>query len=164
MKEEMDIDEAVKSGRQRWSTTDLVVMALAITVVVVPLCVCLTYFLHPGYGLSDTDDDSPFEPLPVEPDVRINCIPDRDQSPSEELCSNRGCMWMSPYSEGQPWCFFPEDYGAYHVMVDDNMSWGTRIRLERHAEVPSFFGGAIHTLVIDIEHQTNDRIHFKVRQ
>lgn len=160
MKEEMGFEDDGKSGNQRWSTSAVITIGLAIIIVLVPLCTCLTYFLHPGYPPNNGNDS--FEPLPVEPDVRINCIPDRDESASEELCESRGCTWMAPYSEGQPWCFFPEDYGPYHVTVMDDLSWGMRIRVERDNMKPSFFNSDINTLVIDIEHQTNDRIHFKI--
>ena len=163
MKEQMDIEQAPKSSKRVWSTAAVIAFVIIAVAVVATLCTTLTFFFHPGYDLSTDDGEGNFEPIPEEPDVRVNCIPDRDQSASEELCSSRGCIWRSPYREGEPWCYFPGDYGAYHVVDVAEFDWGTRLRMDRHADFPSFFNGDVQTIVIDIEYQTNDRLHAKVR-
>lgn len=95
--------------------------------------------------------------------VRINCLPDRDlQENPEDICGDRGCLWKATEAPGQPLCSFPHDYGTYHVVREETFPWGIRIRMDRDRKVPSFFGQDVPSLVVDIEYQTEDRLHFKV--
>ena len=164
MGESFEMSEDTKSSKtRRWTTPVLIASVVLATVVVAALCTTLTFYLHPDYGTSGADDGSDFEPLPTEPDVRVDCVPDRDQSATEELCMARGCLWRDPYREGQPWCFFPDDYSTYHFVTEEAFDWGTRLRVNRNPDLPSFFNNDIETLAIDIEHQTDSRLHMKVR-
>lgn len=106
--------------------------------------------------MTTTEDPAPHS-------TRINCIPDRDEpTDPEQVCMERGCTWESTVVEGEPSCYFPDNYGAYKVVREERYGWGVRLRMDRIPSVPSFFNGDALTIVVDIEPQTDNRVHFKV--
>ncbi|XP_071506103.1 maltase-glucoamylase-like [Diadema antillarum] len=161
MKESMTMDSDVHSVKGGWSTKHVAIIALAITIIVTTLCTTLTYFLHPGYDAGG-DAGPGVVTFGPEPESRVDCYPDRDASANEEECTKRGCVWRQAYRDGEPWCYFPPEYGAYRVQTMESQPWGTRLRLERNPDLPTLFGGDIPVLMLDVEYQTDHRIHFKI--
>ncbi|XP_072016807.1 sucrase-isomaltase, intestinal-like [Amphiura filiformis] len=136
------------------------------TLIVGTACVLATYFLHPDYGNTTPPDSEPVskEPPtqgpPLEEIYRVECLP--GQFPSEEQCLAKGCLYGETTVEGVPWCHFPENYGAYRMVGSrEDRPWGFQVRLQRIEGVPSQFGGDIDSVILAVEYQTTNRLHFK---
>ncbi|XP_030832940.1 sucrase-isomaltase, intestinal-like [Strongylocentrotus purpuratus] len=162
--EEDDFERSALTKEKKptgWTNQHVLALTLVVVACVATICTTLTFFLHPDYA--GIDGVNPFEPAPTEASVeeRINCIPDKDVENAEELCSDRGCVWRPTIVDGAPWCFFPTGHGTYRLVKEEEHTWGTRLTLERETYIASFFNQDIQTLSLDIEFQSQTRLHFK---
>ena len=152
------------------SSKKAIILAVILTALIVgAACTLLTYFLHPDYNSSPDNEpvsDKPPTELPtrlppLEEIYRVECLP--DQYPTEEECLAKGCLYGETVAEGVPACHFPENYGAYRMVgTVEERAWGWQARLQRLEDRPSQFGGDIDSLILAVEYQTTNRLHFKV--
>ncbi|XP_006887299.1 PREDICTED: maltase-glucoamylase, intestinal-like [Elephantulus edwardii] len=89
---------------------------------------------------------------------RINCAP--DQVVTQEVCIwQRQCCWNPVADASVPNCFFPRNWG-YEVTPDsESTEWN--LRLSRLPS-PTLFGSDIHSALFSADHQTANRIRFKI--
>ncbi|NXN20077.1 MGA protein, partial [Indicator maculatus] len=79
----------------------------------------------------------------------------------QSLCSRRGCCWSPLSDTNVPWCFFSSDHG-YRVDGDlVTTQQGLQATLTRLPS-PSLFGHDIDNVLLTMEHQTPNRLHFKI--
>lgn len=82
---------------------------------------------------------------------------------SEEACEARGCFWKEvDEDEMAPRCFYPLTFGYEMIRGTERTDLGWSAKLSRIEGLPSRFGDDIDKLHVDVEHQTEGRMHFKV--
>nr|XP_006821912.1 PREDICTED: sucrase-isomaltase, intestinal-like [Saccoglossus kowalevskii] len=99
-------------------------------------------------------------PEPIMEGYRVDCL--MDQAGGESLCRERGCYYDSSNRDGVPWCYFPPDDRGYRIVGEvQDMYFGHRIDLRRDHDY-TLFGGDVDEIRIDIEMQTDERLHVKI--
>ncbi|XP_007946915.1 sucrase-isomaltase, intestinal [Orycteropus afer afer] len=89
---------------------------------------------------------------------RINCIP--DQFPTQAICAQRGCCWRPWNYSYIPWCFFAENHG-YNAQEIKTTTTGLETQLNRIPS-PTLFGNDLNSVLFTTEHQTPNRLRFKI--
>ncbi|XP_054771787.2 sucrase-isomaltase, intestinal-like [Lytechinus pictus] len=134
-----------------------------IATLIVMICVLVGVGIGLGvyYGVDWDDDDGgtvPFDGL--EGIKRFDCYP--EGGGSKEACDSRGCVWSETNVAGAPYCYYhPTDHG--YTMIDEptTTKLGWKVRLGRK-NIPQRYGMAADTIQIEIEMQTDKRLHFKI--
>ena len=93
---------------------------------------------------------------------RFDCYPDLDVTPSKKLCEERGCFWKPATLAKAPECFYPLTYGYQMTRLPVNTDLGWEAYLSRLDGVPSRYGNDVMNLKVEVEFQTDSRLHFKV--
>lgn len=101
----------------------------------------------------------------ISPDSRFDCAPDK--AVTQQECEARGCCYV-PVSRaprgpvmGQPWCFFPASYPSYRLENLSSSETGYTATLTR--TTPTFFPRDILTLRLDVQMETESRLHFTIK-
>ncbi|XP_071838698.1 sucrase-isomaltase, intestinal-like [Apostichopus japonicus] len=109
-------------------------------------------------------EDSTLDPLLTAPflireEERIDCYTESGGTP--ETCASRGCAWSESANSGVPWCFYPPEFG--HELVDGptNTKLGWTATIHRKEGQPSRYGRDIDLVKLEVQKQTNKRLHFK---
>ncbi|NXN16641.1 SUIS protein, partial [Indicator maculatus] len=79
----------------------------------------------------------------------------------QSLCWRRGCCWSPLGDPNVPWCYFSSDHG---YRVDGPLvttQQGLQAPLARLPS-PSLFGHDIDHLLLTTQHQTPNRLRFKI--
>ncbi|XP_038050832.1 sucrase-isomaltase, intestinal-like [Patiria miniata] len=132
----------------------LIALVSAAVVVVVFLAIFLPVYLtqrakdEPSTTIKDID--------------RFDCYPDLDLKVNSTLCEKRGCSWRSASLAGAPQCFYPDNYGYQISEQPTGTNLGWEARLTRLEGIPSRYGADINTLKVEVEFQTDYRLHFKI--
>ncbi|KAK8799491.1 hypothetical protein WA158_006040 [Blastocystis sp. Blastoise] len=96
------------------------------------------------------------------PDLeRLDCIPNYKGDAKSE-CDNRGCCWMVPKdSMGQPWCYFPKNYGYFTDTIkhEENKDTAT---LHKQEGFSYPYPDPVNNLYMETTYETNTRIHIKI--
>ncbi|XP_032097324.1 lysosomal alpha-glucosidase isoform X1 [Sapajus apella] len=101
----------------------------------------------------------------VPPNSRFDCAPDK--TITQEQCEARGCCYvpvervLRGAQMGQPWCFFPPSYPSYKLENLSSSEMGYTATLTR--TTPTFFPKDILTLRLDVMMETENRLHFTIR-
>ncbi|XP_054254507.1 maltase-glucoamylase-like isoform X2 [Indicator indicator] len=143
-------------GQKKFSRLEITLMVLFCLVVAVA-CVLIVLLATKDSGIQSPE----FSPTCPSLDTaqRVDCIP--DQIATKSLCSRRGCCWSPLSDTNVPWCFFSSDHG-YRVDGDlVTTQQGLQATLTRLPS-PSLFGHDIDNVLLTMEHQTPNRLHFKI--
>ncbi|XP_076803980.1 sucrase-isomaltase, intestinal-like [Clavelina lepadiformis] len=95
--------------------------------------------------------------------TRIDCLADLLNDPTRTECERRGCVWRSSTTPGVPFCFFSSEEAVTHgykVLSSDRTGSNDSYTLSRLSS-PSLYLGDISNIQLDVEYQTNKRLHFK---
>ncbi|XP_005001486.1 lysosomal alpha-glucosidase isoform X2 [Cavia porcellus] len=101
----------------------------------------------------------------IPPNSRFDCAPDK--AVTQEQCEARGCCYVPAaqgprgHLTGQPWCFFPPSYPSYRLQNLSSTEMGYTATLTR--VTPTFFPKDILTLRLDVLMETEDRLHFTIK-
>ncbi|XP_022100313.1 sucrase-isomaltase, intestinal-like [Acanthaster planci] len=138
----------------------------AVLVVVVFLAIFLPVYL------TQTGTEEEPKPTQLTPDQqfyrdvkdedRFDCFPDLDTPASQELCEARGCFWKPATNAKAPLCFYPLTYGYQMTNPPTETNLGWEARLIRLEGIPSRYGADIDNLKLEVEFQTDYRLHFKI--
>ncbi|XP_054254871.1 sucrase-isomaltase, intestinal-like [Indicator indicator] len=141
--------------KRKFSKLEVTLIVLFCLVVVV-LCVLIGLL-----ATKDSPSDVEFSPScpALATAQRVDCIP--DQLATKSLCSRRGCCWSPLGDPNVPWCYFSSDHG---YRVDGPLvttQQGLQAPLARLPS-PSLFGRDIDNLLLITQHQTPNRLRFKI--
>ncbi|XP_070553627.1 sucrase-isomaltase, intestinal-like [Ptychodera flava] len=99
-------------------------------------------------------------PFPEFDAYRVDCFP--EGGGGKDDCEARGCYFHSSGISGSPWCYFPPDNRGYTIVGNaSETSFGYRIDLRR-SHTYTLFGGDVDDIRIDIEFQSDERLHIKI--
>lgn len=103
--------------------------------------------------------------LLVPESYRFDCYPERHVVVTQELCESRGCCFIeSPPpaggKRGVPWCFYPPDFPSYTLESLNQTALGMVGLLVRREK--AYYPQDIKTLRLDVEFETDTRLHIKV--
>eukprot|EP00057_Strongylocentrotus_purpuratus_P033809 XP_792875.4 PREDICTED: sucrase-isomaltase, intestinal [Strongylocentrotus purpuratus] len=92
---------------------------------------------------------------------RFDCYP--EAGGSQQNCEDRACVWSETDVEGAPWCYYHPngDYGYAMISEPTTTKLGWKVRLGRKNK-PQRYGMAADTIEIEVEMQTDERLHFKI--
>ncbi|XP_072048876.1 sucrase-isomaltase, intestinal-like [Amphiura filiformis] len=92
---------------------------------------------------------------------RFDCHPESGET--QELCEARGCFWKAVDEDDlAPRCFYPLTFGYELIRGTEGTELGWSAKLSRIEGLQSRYGMDIDKLHIDVEHQTETRMHFKI--
>ncbi|XP_068026417.1 LOW QUALITY PROTEIN: maltase-glucoamylase-like [Melanerpes formicivorus] len=143
-------------GQRKFSSLEITLIVLFCLVVAVA-CVLIGLLAT----RETTSEEAVFSPTCPSLDAaqRVDCIPDGIATKS--LCSLRGCCWSPLDDSSVPWCYFSSDHG---YAVDGDLvttQQGLQASLVR-ASSPTLFSHNIDNLLLTVEPQTSNRLHFKI--
>ncbi|KAM9003845.1 lysosomal alpha-glucosidase isoform X1 [Sarcophilus harrisii] len=100
----------------------------------------------------------------ISPDYRFDCAPEKTLT--QEQCEARGCCYVPVaqkgfFQIGRPWCFFPPSYPSYKLENLTTTRTGYAATLTR--TVPTFFPKDILTLHLEVQMETESRLHFTIK-
>ncbi|PIK48957.1 putative maltase-glucoamylase, intestinal [Apostichopus japonicus] len=112
-----------------------------------------------GVREDSTQDPLLTAPYLIREEERIDCYTESGGTP--ETCASRGCAWSESANSGVPWCFYPPEFG--HELVDGptNTKLGWTATIQRKEGQPSRYGRDIDLVKLEVQKQTNKRLHFK---
>ncbi|XP_075403992.1 sucrase-isomaltase, intestinal [Tenrec ecaudatus] len=116
-----------------------------------PTVTTATTAYPPGPGKCPTEPNDPVN-------ERVNCIP--EQFPTQAICAQRGCCWRPWNYSVIPWCFFAENHG-YNAQPVKTTTTGLETQLNRIPS-PTLFGNDLDSVLFTTEHQTSNRVRFKI--
>lgn len=130
----------------------------------VMICVLVAVAIGLGvyYGVDWENENDPVnEPFTgLDGIERFDCYP--EAGGSQEACEARGCVWGETDVDMAPWCYYhPTDYGYMMIGDPTKTKLGWKVRLGRK-DTPVRYARAAGTIEIEVEMQTNERIHFKI--
>ena len=92
---------------------------------------------------------------------RFDCHP--ESGGTKELCEARGCFWKEvDEDDSAPRCFYPLTFGYELIRGIEGTELGWSAKLSRLEGLPTRYGSDIDKLHVDMEMQTETRVHFKV--
>ncbi|XP_077970548.1 maltase-glucoamylase-like [Styela clava] len=93
---------------------------------------------------------------------RVDCMPSKAKDPKEAECTNRGCMWdASGDGASSPLCYYMDSATpGYSVTTRSGSNTYTLTRSDATTER---YGTPVESLQLDLEYQTDNRLHFKIK-
>lgn len=93
--------------------------------------------------------------------ARSDCHP--EAGASRDNCVSRGCCYQSTTAKGASWCFYPSGYRGYTVENVKETNLGKSATLQKASStVTSSIPNVINKLTMDVQEETESRIHVKV--
>jgi hypothetical protein len=93
--------------------------------------------------------------------ARSDCHP--EAGASKDNCVSRGCCYQSSTAKGASWCFYPTGYRGYTVENIKETNVGKSASLQKASStVTSTIPNVLNKLTMDVEEETDSRIHVKV--
>lgn len=94
---------------------------------------------------------------------KFNCYPE-DNNPTEEICTQRGCLWEMDTNSVAPYCYIPRDHNPYLVTSTQYLPTGITAELQwnptrARVNLPS---NPISTLRVEVKYHTNEMLQFKI--
>lgn len=141
------MDKSSKSGTILfWALLVFTVVAIAVGIGI--------YF-----GVRPEEDPDASAPYTTPDNERFDCY--ADDGADQDKCEARGCIWVESSTPNVPWCFHPPSFGHERTNGPADTDLGWEVILRKKAGQPTRYGRDVDDVKLQVEMQTNKRLHFK---